>query len=241
LRKAVYIFAKDMREYYLKAPVISWGLLFPLTAVALMGLGLAAYGENRLVPGMIVLSLFFASTSMAQVAIAFEKRSGSFQLLLYTPIRPHELMLGKSLGGIAYGLVGVGIAELIVYTVTGHTTIVHPWFLIAALALGSLTFTLLALAVTLPLEPVSGVAVLNIVRFTMVFLGGIVFPKTLLPHPLQAIAYTMPSTYIVEMIRYSMYNTWEYTDPYTSLAMATIALAATTLITARIADRTLYP
>jgi ABC-2 type transport system permease protein len=241
VRRALHIFAKDMREYYLKAPVISWGLLFPVTAVVLMSLGLAAYGENRLVPGMIVLSLLFAATSMAQVAVAFEKRSGSFQLLLFMPVPPHELLLGKSLGGITYGFIGVGVAGLIIYATTGHTMLLHPGFFAAAVLLGSLTFTLLALAITLPLEPVSGVAVLNIARFTMVFLGGIVFPKVVFPRQLLPLAYTTPSTYVVEMIRYSMYNTWDYVDPYTSLIMSLIMFVTVALVTARITDKVLYP
>jgi ABC-2 type transport system permease protein len=241
MRRALYIFAKDLREYYLKAPVVSWGLLFPLTAIAMMSLGVAAYGASRLVPGMVVLSLLFASTSMAQVAVAFEKRGGSFQLMLLMPVRPYELLLGKALGGILYGFLGVGVAVALVYAMGGHALLLHPRFFAAATVLGSLIFTLLALAVTLPLDPVSGVALLNIVRFSMVFLGGIVFPSVVFPRQLLPLAYAMPSTYIVEIVRYSMYNTWDYVDPYTSLAMSLIVLAALAPIAARITDRVLYP
>ena len=33
LARAWYITVKDMRTYYLKPPVISWGILFPLVMI----------------------------------------------------------------------------------------------------------------------------------------------------------------------------------------------------------------
>ncbi len=30
------IFLKDLRQYYLKAPVLSWGFLFPIAIIALL-------------------------------------------------------------------------------------------------------------------------------------------------------------------------------------------------------------
>ncbi len=241
MNNSLIIFLKDVREYYSKAPVISWGILFPLTAVVLMGLSIGLYGENRLVPGMFTLSLLFASTSMVQVAISFEKMSGTFQRILFLPLRDMELLIGKSLGGILYGFIGVGIAGFTVYFITGHTILLRPWFFIVGVLIGSLVFTFLCLIITLILDPIPGVATLNIVRFTMVFLGGIIFPKVMMPKILLPLTYALPSVYINEMIRFGLYNTWDYIDPYTSIAMSLIYLTTLFIIARRILDRILYP
>jgi ABC-2 type transport system permease protein len=241
LKNIWYLFIKDLVEYYSKAPVISWGILFTITAIALMSLGLGLYGESRLVPGMFTLSLLFASTSMAQVCISFEKMNNSFQRILFLPIRSYELLIGKSLGGILYGFIGVGIAGFLTYIITGHTVLIRPWYFIVGVVLGSIIFSLLSIVIMLLFDPIPGIAVLNIIRFTMVFLGGIVFPKIFMPKLLLPLVYSMPSVYIVEIIRFGLYNTWDYVDPYTSNIISLIILITLLLSSKMLIDHILYP
>ena len=73
LKQAYYIARKDLKSYYLKPPLISWGLLMPVVFI------LAFYlrnpqGISDVTPGLIGLTLLFSSTSMAAIVITFEKR-----------------------------------------------------------------------------------------------------------------------------------------------------------------------
>ncbi len=239
--RALRIFAKDLRAYYLKAPVLSWGILFPVTVMALMSLNMRMFGESRVVPAMFSITLLFASSSMAQVAISFEKLSGALARILYLPLTGADLVLAKSLGGIAYGIGGAGVAALVSYIVAGHLVMIRPLYFIFGVVLGAVVYSLISVLIAFYYDPVHAVAVLNIVRFSMVFLGGILFPKAFMPPRLAWLAYLFPSVYVTEVIRFGMYNTWDYIDPYTSLIVLAIAIAALAYASARIIIKILTP
>lgn len=240
MRKAFLIFYKDLRQYYSKAPVISWGILFPLAVIVLIAMSMKVYGESRMIPAMFTISLLFASTSMAQVSISFEKMSGSFNRLLYLPISTGELLLGKALGGFMYGFIGSGISALAIYIITGNILVIKPLFLLLGVIIGSLIFTCISIVITLLLDPIPGVALLNIVRFSMMFLGGVIFPSALIPLPIRNIVYIFPSVYVNEMIRYGLYNEWDYVDPYTSLVMSLIIVITLIIASYRLIHYILY-
>ncbi len=241
MRKALVIFMKDLREYYLKAPVISWGILFPLTIIVLLGLNIRMFGESRVVPGMFTVSLLFASTSMAQVSISFEKMSGAINRMLFSPITSLDLVVGKALGGIFFGLVGAGVAGIAVYYITGHALLIKPLFFALGLIIGSIVFSIISILIAIFFEPIQAVAVLNIVRFSMIFLGGVLFPKVFMPKIIWPIVYVFPSVYVTETIRYGMYNEWDYVDPYTSLIVLIIILFTLIVVSFRAVIRVLTP
>ncbi len=241
LQRVVAIFIKDLKSYYSKAPVISWGILFPLTVIALLDLSARMLGEYRVVPAMLSITMLFASTSMSQVAVSFEKLSGAMQRVLYMPVGSAELVVAKSLGGIIYGIGGTGLAGILAYIMTGHVAMIRPAYFLAGVVLGSTLYSALSVLVSLYYNPVQAVAVLNIIRFSMIFLGGTLFPKALLPRILAGLAYFFPSVYITDLLRFGMYNTWEYVDPLTSLIVTAILLAATLYIAHRLALKVMLP
>jgi len=63
LRSSLVIAEKDARIYYIKPPVIIYGILFPVFFFLAFGLGkqLLPY---VLVPGLVVMTLFFTSSSV---------------------------------------------------------------------------------------------------------------------------------------------------------------------------------
>ena len=235
------IFLKDLKAYYMKAPVVSWGILFPVTVIALLSFNVRVFGASRVVPAMFSISLLFASTSMAQVAVSFEKLSGAMQRILYLPVTGLDIILAKSLGGIVYGLAGTSIAAASVYLLLHGIPIIRPAYFAFGLVLGAILYSLLGVMIALYYEPVKAVAVLNIVRFSMVFLGGILFPKALLPKALAEASLLFPSVYVTEVIRFGMYNTWDYVDPYTSIIIASILVVALAYASSRMTLKILTP
>jgi ABC-2 type transport system permease protein len=241
LRIALLIFIYDLKKYYSKAPVISWGILAPLTMIILLYFSAGYFGYSRIVPAMFVISLLFASTSMSQVAISFEKMSGSMNMLLFLPISSGELVIGKLLGGVLYGFLGTLIAGVFVVSFTYGAVMIRPLFFYLAIILGSLIFSYLSILIAFVYEPIKAVALLNIIRFIMIFLGGVIIPKPLMPQSLLPIVYVFPSVYIIEDIRFGLYNVWDYIDPYTSLIMTIIYLITLIIVTQRIVLKTMTP
>lgn len=203
LRGIIYIALKDMRTYYLKPPSLSWGIVFPFAWI------LAFYLRNpksfvELVPGLIAMTILFSTTAAEAVVINFELRLKTLERLLLAPIKLSSVFLGKMLGGIIFGLMMVSIVIISsVYFLNIHISI----YLITVVIISLLTFSslgaLLCVSVT---EVFEAQTLLNLPRFTMIFLSGVVYPISAMPKFLQYIAYAMPLTYTVNGIKASFSN-----------------------------------
>src|SRR3989304_1745929 len=107
------ILRKDMQNYYLKPPNISWGLVFPVAWTLMFFLrSPTAVDVRELLPGVMSLSVLFGTTSMLSVALTFERRSRSFERLLLAPLDLNFLMLAKTSGAVLFGLVNAFVPVL---------------------------------------------------------------------------------------------------------------------------------
>jgi len=195
-----YIALKDLRTYYLKPPSISWGIVFPITWI------LAFYLRNpqnfeQLVPGLIAMTILFSTTAAEAVVINFELRLGSLERLLLAPISLPAVLLGKVIGGTIFGLMMTAAITLGSVLALGlfHVNLLYLALIIvpSLLAFSSLG----ALLCVLVKEVFEAQTLLNLPRFIMVFLSGVVYPVSAMPPGLQCIAYLMPLTYTVEGLR----------------------------------------
>jgi ABC-2 type transport system permease protein len=203
LRGMWYIMWKDLRAYYFKPPNISWGILFPLAfvlAFAIRDPGNLAH----LVPGLLALSLLFGASSMEAIVITFEWRIGALERLLLAPVRLPALLAGKILGGMVFGLattLAVLIAALILFGVGG----VRWLWLFLAMAMSAAAFSAMGALVSVAVREVFEAQTLaNMVRFPMMFLGGVFVPVASLPFGLRVVARALPLTYAVEALGAAM-------------------------------------
>jgi ABC-2 type transport system permease protein len=203
LRGIFYIALKDLRTYYLKPPSISWGIVFPITWI------LAFYLRNpqnfdKLVPGLIAMTILFSTTAAEAVVINFELRLGSLERLLLAPISLSAVLLGKVIGGTIFGLMMTAAVTLGSVLALG---IFHVNLLDLALIIvpSLLVFSSLgALLCVLVKEVFEAQTLLNLPRFLMVFLSGVVYRVSAMPPALQHIAYLMPLTYTVDGLRQAL-------------------------------------
>jgi ABC-2 type transport system permease protein len=94
------ILAKDMKNYYLKPPNISWGIIFPFAWMLMMVIKTkSTFDIAEVFPGVVAMSVLFGTTSMLSVTITFERKSRSFERLLIAPIKIELLVLSKITGG----------------------------------------------------------------------------------------------------------------------------------------------
>ena len=98
------ILKKDITNYYLKPPNISWGIIFPLSWTMMQLLRSVDSSILELLPGLISTSVLFGTTSMLAVTITFERSGRSFERLLLAPISLNTLMLAKITGTILFGM-----------------------------------------------------------------------------------------------------------------------------------------
>jgi ABC-2 type transport system permease protein len=208
LRGMYYIALKDLRAYYLKPPNISWGILFPFAFV--LAFVIRNPGDlGSLVPGLIALTILFSTSSMEAIVITFERRIGSLERLLLSPVRIPAILAGKLLGGVVFGLGITAIVSLLALLFFGINAVNWPMFILA-LVLSATTCSALGAFVSVAVREVFEAQTLaNFIRFPMMFLGGVFVPVAEMPGWLQIVARCLPLTYVVEAIRTSLTGgTW---------------------------------
>ncbi|MBS4015671.1 MAG: ABC transporter permease [Candidatus Latescibacteria bacterium] len=199
LRAIYYIVLKDIKTYYLKPPSISWGIVFPIAWT------LAFYlrhpgGFINLIPGLIAMTILFSTTAAEAVVINFELRLGSLERLLLAPVNLSAVLIGKILGGVVFGLM-----MTIVITV-GSTLVlgIYPnYFHLFLIIIPSLFVfaSLGALLCVLVKEVFEAQTLLNLPRFLMIFLSGVVYPISAMPAALRYFSYILPLTHTVNGLR----------------------------------------
>lgn len=196
------ILMKDMKNYYLKPPNISWGIIFPFAWTLMFFLRSQTTVDIRsILPGVMAMSILFGTTSMLAVTITFERRSRSFERLLLAPIDLNLLMLAKTTGAILFGIINAFVPVVFASFIVDLTGI--NWFVVLAsvffIAVTS-TFLGLLIAVTVS-EVFEAQTFSNFFRFPMIFLCGLFIPVQKLPMILQPLSYLIPLTYGADILK----------------------------------------
>jgi ABC-2 type transport system permease protein len=232
LARAWYIAAKDIRTYYFKPPLISWGILLPV--VFLLAFYLREPGDiSTSAPGLIGLTVLFGATSVEAVVISFEKRVGAMERLVMAPVTVSALLIGKTLSGVLFGL-ATGTLVWLVSTLAWGLPLASGVPLLVIL-LGSTAFALLGTLISLAVREVFDAMTLsNLFRFPMMFLSGVFIPVTALPPVLQGIASVLPLTYTVDALRHLLLDGAGALYPLWADALASVLFAAGLYLGARL-------
>jgi len=203
LRCSLIIAEKDAKIYYLKPPVLIFGLLFPLFLFLAFVLG-REISFRMLVPGLLTMSLFFTSSSIGPIIYPWERNARTYERLISTPISLPFLLLGDALAGFCYG-VFISLVPLILGVVLFKAAIIHPLVLTLAMILASFCFAFLGILLSSPVtETPSQIMMLSaMVRFPLIFISGVFLPLDKMPVWGKIIAPLSPLTYAADLIRYS--------------------------------------
>jgi ABC-2 type transport system permease protein len=208
------ILVKDMRTYYLKAPNISWGIIFPIawTGMFFIKSGSGLESIITLLPGVVALSVLFGTTSLLAVTITFEKKNRSFERLLLAPIPFELLMLAKTSGAILFGVVNAFVPVIMALFLVNLSQVVWGMFVLAVFMIAIVsTFLGLFIAVMVS-EVFEAQTFSNFFRFPMIFLCGLFFPIKNLPVFLKPLAYALPLTYGADMLHGAVHG--EHAMPF---------------------------
>jgi len=205
LKKAYYVAKKDIKIYYFTSPSLTWGVLLPLFLFLAFASGIRGSGDIKyMIPGLIGMAILFSTTSVEAVSIIFEKMEGTFERLLTAPLSFTAIIFGKTLAGVSFGLL-TSTVVIILAVLFADITIHSPLLLIVGLILTALVFSALGLSISVLASKMwEAMSLSNFLRFPMVFLCGAFIPVSSLPKAVQWLAYFLPLTYSVDLIRYSM-------------------------------------
>lgn len=201
------IFRKDLKNYYLKPPNISWGIIFPIAWSLMFFLrSKTALDIRDLLPGVIAMSILFGTTSLLSVTLTFERKSRSFERLLLAPIDLSLLMLAKTVGAIAFGIINAFVPILFAAVLTDLSGI-NWWNAIGSIILIAVTSTFLGLFISVTAHEVfEAQTYSNFFRFPMLFLCGLFVPVHQLPAILRPFAYILPLTYGTDILKTAIHG-----------------------------------
>ena len=155
------------------------------------------------VPGVITIILMLVSAMMTSISITREKELGTMEILLVSPVKPWQIILGKVIPYVLLSFISAIIILLISYFVFEM-----PFTGSLPLLLGvSLLFILLALSLGVFISTVSDsqqVAML-LSMFALllptILLSGFIFPIKNMPVILQWLSDLMPAKWFVIVIK----------------------------------------
>jgi ABC-2 type transport system permease protein len=152
-------------------------------------------------PGIVVLVVLFASI-FATISVIEDRREGFLQSVLVAPVAPHEIALGKVLGGTALGLLQ-GLLVLAFLPFLGlPLRAADAALALLVLVLVSLALTALGFSIAWSLESTQGFhSVMNLFLIPMWLLSGAFFPLLGAPAWLRAVMAVDPLTYGVAALR----------------------------------------
>jgi ABC-2 type transport system permease protein len=184
-----------------------WAALHGLPAPPARLNVLAWYNPNLesrwfIVPGIVGLLTLVVTMLVTALSVAREREAGTFDQLLVTPLRPVEILLGKSLPGFIVGLLeGTLIILLAVF-----------WFEVplrgslAALYLGLFLFLLSAIGVGLMISSIAltqqqGLFGAFIFLVPAIILSGFATPIANMPPLVQKLTLLNPMRYFMIILR----------------------------------------
>ncbi len=158
---------------------------------------------NLFIPGLIALVLTLVSALMTAISLSREKERGTLEILLVSPLRPWQIIVGKVLPylGLAFGNVLTAlVAAWLVFRVPfrGSVTLLLVESIIYSMV--SLALGVLVASLTSSQRVAMFVALLA-TMLPSTLLSGMVFPLSSMPRVLQILSNIVPAHWFIVIAR----------------------------------------
>lgn len=193
---------KNIRIYYTKAPVMIFGLLFPLFMFLSFYLG-RGINLHFFFPGFLAMSLFFTASSVGPLITPWEKQAGTYERLLSFPVSINTIILGDIAAGMIFGII-INIIVIIISQVFLNYSI-DIFILLTGILLASFCFSSLGVLLASPSvrAPSHIMMFSSLIRFPLIFISGIFIPLENLHGIARILTYLSPITYLVDIFNFS--------------------------------------
>lgn len=225
IRKMWAIAKKNIRIYYLKGPVLIFGILFPTFLFLAFAVGRNMPTES-LVPGLIGMSLFFTASATTPAILPIETRTRTLERLLVAPLRLSVLIGGDVVSAFLFGLFLSAIPVAISFGVLG-AGLAQPFAILAGIGLSALCFALMGTLLSSPPtdDPSSIMTLANLVRLPLIFLSGVFVPVVNMPEWGRWLSRISPLTYTTELLRAGIGQDVEVTPGWCIMALIFFSVA----------------
>jgi ABC-2 type transport system permease protein len=158
--------------------------------------------EVNIVPGLPAIILTMTMILFTSIALVREKERGNLELLITTPVRPLELMIGKLVPYVFIGLIQIsiilGLGHL-VFNVPfngaySSLAVITLTFIGASLSLGLLISTFAA-------TQMQAMQMTVFILLPSILLSGFMFPFEAMPVAAQYLAELLPASHFLRLIR----------------------------------------
>ena len=163
----------------------------------------ALKGVFLFVPGLITIILMLLSAMMTSISITREKEMGTMELLLASPMKPIQIILGKVTPYILLSVINASVILLLGYYVfdvpikgsllllSGESIL----FIIAALSLG------IVISTVAQSQQVALLISLMVLMLPTILLSGFMFPIENMPVILQVISNAIPAKWFIVIVK----------------------------------------
>jgi len=155
------------------------------------------------VPGVMTIILMLVSAMMTSISITREKELGTMEILLVSPIKPFQVIIGKVfpyiflsiINAIIIILLGVFVFKM---PIQGNLLLLGAQsilFIITSLSLGILISTIAETQQTAMMISLMGL------MLPVILLSGFIFPVNSMPKILQYLSYLIPAKYFIIILK----------------------------------------
>ncbi|MDP2089681.1 MAG: ABC transporter permease [Flavobacteriaceae bacterium] len=155
------------------------------------------------VPGVMTIILMLVSAMMTSISITREKELGTMEILLVSPLKPFQVIIGKVvpyiflavINAIVIVLLSIFIFKMPVQGSLFLLAMESILFIITSLSLGILISTIAATQQTAMMISLMGL------MLPVILLSGFIFPIASMPAPLQVISHIIPAKWFIIIIK----------------------------------------
>ena len=155
------------------------------------------------VPGVMTIILMLVSAMMTSISITREKEMGTMEILLVSPLKPFQVIIGKVVPYIFLSIINaivIIILSIFIFKmpVQGSLFLLGAesvLFIITSLSLGILISTMSATQQTAMMISLMGL------MLPVIILSGFIFPISSMPTPLQVISNVIPAKWFIIILK----------------------------------------
>jgi ABC-2 type transport system permease protein len=155
------------------------------------------------VPGVMTIILMLVSAMMTSISITREKEMGTMEVLLVSPIKPFQVVIGKVFPYVFLSIINASIILILgvlVFKMPIEGSLIllaleSILFIITALSLGILISTIAQSQQTAMMFSLAGL------MLPVIILSGFIFPISSMPLPLQIISNIIPAKWFIIIIK----------------------------------------
>ncbi len=192
---------KNALIYYLKPPVFTVGIIFPVFFYLAFAAGHEAPAE-AMVPGIMTMALFFTASAVGPMVTPWERQARTYERLVTSPASLTAILTGDVLAGMGFGAL-LSLAPLALALAATPAHVASPAALALGILLGALAFASLGVLLAAPAaESPSQVMMLsNLVRLPLIFVSGVFVPHAAMPAWGRWLSPLSPLSYCADLVR----------------------------------------